>query len=63
MRFAVSLKRSADPDGGQEWQLKHFSSVHFAGGPSSDVRLSAVYESVEMDTLDSVGDQPHSRWS
>jgi len=51
MRFAVSLKRSADPDGGQEWQLKHFSSANFGTGPLSGVQVSGVFESIEMDPV------------
>ena len=51
MRFAVSLKRSADPDGGQEWGLTHLSSINFAGDPSADTQASTVYENVEMDPL------------
>lgn len=57
MRFVVSLKRSADPHGGQEWQLSHFSSVGFAGGPSSGAAVSAVCDDVEMDPVD----LPHGR--
>lgn len=57
MRFAISLKQSADPDGEQEWQLKHFSSVKFARGPSLDTRVSVVRESIEMDLVDAPSDQ------
>ena len=49
MRFVVSLKRSADPACEHEWQLKHFSSVHFGSGASSDTRISFDDEGIEMD--------------
>ena len=52
MRFAVSLKRSADPGGGQEWQLTHFSSVNFGDGPSPGARLSVLREDIEMDPVE-----------
>ena len=51
MRFAVSLKRSADPKGGQEWQLSHFTSIDFGG------RVSTVRENVEMGLVDPPNDQ------
>jgi hypothetical protein len=44
MRFAVSLKRSADPEGEEEWQVKHFSTVRFAPYPSPDTQVSGDYE-------------------
>ena len=46
----------------EEWQLKHFSSVHFVGGPSSDTRPPAVYENIEMGLLDPPNDKLQSRW-
>ena len=52
MRFGVSLRRSADPDRGQEWDLTHFTTVSFAGGPSLDTQASTVHENIEMDPLD-----------
>ena len=53
MRFAVSLKRSADLDGSQEWKLEHFSTVDFAScPPRDDGRSSAVCEEIEMDPVD-----------
>jgi hypothetical protein len=52
MRFALSLKRSADPGGGEEWQLKHFSTVKFASGPSPDTQVSAVGDDIEMDHVE-----------
>ena len=61
MRFAVSLKRSADPDGGQEWQLKHFSSVNFASRLSPDLQMSTVRDDIEMEPLDSPDDQLRTR--
>ena len=57
----MSLKRSADPDGGQEWQLRHFSSANFAGDPSPDTRISTVCEDVEMDPFDPTKDRLRSR--
>ena len=48
MRFAVSLKRSADPEAGQEWRVAHFSSANFAGGSSSVTQVSAVRDNIEM---------------
>ena len=51
MRFAVSLKRSADPDGGQEWQLSHFSSVGFGDDTSPDIQVAPVRDNIEMDPI------------
>lgn len=51
MRFAVSLKRSAEL-GGRERQPQKISSVYFAGDAAPDRRLSTVCEDVEMDPLD-----------
>jgi len=48
MRFVVSLKRAADPDGGQEWRLEHFSSAGPYSDPSSGTRVSTVCENIEM---------------
>ena len=48
MRFAVSLRRSADPDGGQEWQAKHFSTVGFVAGASRGTQASAIQETIEL---------------
>jgi len=48
MRFAVSLKRSADPEVGQKWRLEHFSSANFAGIPSSSTRVSTVRDNIEF---------------
>ena len=47
-RFAVSLKRSADPDGGQECGLGHFTSVSFNSGSLSGVQVQANPENIEM---------------
>jgi len=46
MRFALSLKRSADPEGGQEWRLKHFTSADFI--PPTDTQMSTISEDIEM---------------
>ena len=51
MRFAVSLKRSADPEGGEDWRLKHFSSVHFVDDPG-DTQVLGVHQGIEMDHVD-----------
>ena len=62
MRFAVSLKRSADPNGGQAWRFKHFSSIDFAGGGTSSVaQLSAHHEDIEMDATSLPNDQLQTR--
>ena len=50
-RFAVSLRRSADPDGGERWQLKDSSPVNFAGGTLADAQACAVGENIEIDPL------------
>lgn len=57
MRFAISLRRSADPDGEEEWQLKHFSSINFASGPSFGAQVSTIRENIEMGLVDSPDDQ------
>ena len=51
MRFAVSLKRAANPDGGQEWRLEHFSSADFCGKPLPGVQTSSICENIEMDPV------------
>lgn len=58
MRFAISLKRSADPNGGREWQLTHSSSVNFASGPLLDTWVSGIHENIEMDPIDPPNDRP-----
>ena len=60
MRFAVSLRRSADPDSGDEWQLKHFSTVDF-GTPSSNARASAIQQHIEMGPLGPPNDKRQTR--
>ena len=50
MKFAISLRRSADPSGEDEWRLKHFSSVDF-GDLSSSTQASVIQEHVEMSPL------------
>ncbi|KAF9646554.1 hypothetical protein BDM02DRAFT_3118500, partial [Thelephora ganbajun] len=57
LRFAVSLKRSADPEGGQEWQLKHFTSINFADVPLPDTQVSDVCDDIEMDPVNSLDSQ------
>jgi len=52
MRFALSLRRSADLGGGREWPSTHFANL--ASGPS---RVSAVYENIEMNPVDPPDDQ------
>ena len=52
LRFAISLKKTADPTGGQEWQLKHFSTLRFAGGPEPGTERSAIREGIEVDHVD-----------
>jgi len=47
LRFAISLKKAADPQGGQKWQLKHFSTIRFSVGPTPDAEM-ANPESVEI---------------
>ena len=63
MRFAVSLKRSADPEGGQEWELSHFSSVNFASQTPPDMQASSVRENIEMDFIDTPNNRRRVRWS
>ena len=57
MRFAISLKRAANPDGGQEWRLEHFSAVKFDSGPSSGTEESIDCEHIEMDPLEPPNDR------
>ena len=52
MRFAVSLKRSADPEAGQKWQLTHFSLANFAGSASSSARVLTVRDNIEFGLVD-----------
>lgn len=57
MRFALSLKRSADPEGGEEWQMKHFSTARFASRHLSDSEVSDDRIDVGMDIPDTLEDQ------
>jgi len=47
MRFAVSLKRSADPEAGQGWQVAHFSTANFANS-SPATRVSGIRDNIEL---------------
>lgn len=48
MRFAVSLKKSADPTSQREWQVMHFSAINFVSGPPP-AAMGAHPEDIEMD--------------
>ena len=49
MRFALSLKRSADSDKAQEWKSTQITSAgNFASSPLSPVHLSAALDGIEM---------------
>ena len=61
MRFAVSLKRSADPEGEEEWQVKHFSTARFASRHLSDSEVSDDHVDIEMDIPDTLDDQAQTR--
>jgi hypothetical protein len=61
MRFAVSLKRSADPKGDEEWQLKHFSTVKFASDPVPDSQVSGDHGDIEMYLTDPPDDEAQIR--
>jgi len=63
MRFALSLKRSADPGGGQEWRLNHFTSANFDGSPSSYTQKPAVSEDFEMDAVGPRERRLRTRWT
>jgi len=52
LRFALSLRKSADPEGGKKWELSHFSSPHFARPLSHSVEVPAFRrETFEMDPI------------
>ena len=51
MRFALSLKRSAEP--GYALKSVQFSSVKFGGGPSSGSQIPVILEGIEMDQVHS----------
>lgn len=61
MRFAISLKRSADPEGGEEWQVKHFSTARFASRHLSDSEVSDNHIDIEMDIPDALDDKVQTR--
>ena len=48
----ISLRKSANPEGGQKWELKHFSSIEFTRGPPVDSQGSVARENVEMEPID-----------
>ena len=52
LRFVLSLKKSADPEGGQEWQLSHFSTIEFANGPPPGSRDFTTSDGVETVLVD-----------
>jgi len=54
MRFAVSLKRSADPNSEREWQLMHFSAINF--NSVHPPATNAHPEDIEMDPVGHVND-------
>jgi len=54
------LKRSADPDGGEEWQTSHFSSVCFANNHSPDAQVSGVCQDIEVDHVGPLNDWIHA---
>jgi len=47
LQFAVSLKKSTDPVGGQRWQLKHFTTLDFASRRPDDAENLATCENIE----------------
>jgi len=51
MRFAISLRRSADQDSWREGNSTNPSSVKFAG-PLPGTEVSAIGENIEMDPID-----------
>lgn len=51
LRFVLSLKKSADPEGGQMWQLKHFTTLDFASVPPGDTQGSTTRDDTEMDPM------------
>lgn len=57
MRFIVSLRKSADPEGGQKWKLAHLTTLRFTSDPPVDTQDLAACETVETDLIDA----PH-RW-
>lgn len=62
MRFAVSLKRAVDPEGMQQWQVRHFTSVNFAARPSSNTRVSSVSGGIELDPMSPLVKPASSEW-
>ena len=52
LRFALSLKKVADPDGEEEWEPKHFDSIKFASNHSHDSQDSVAHESTERGPID-----------
>ena len=48
LRFALALKKVADPDGGEGWEPKHFDSIKFASDHSVDSQGSAAHENTEL---------------
>ena len=61
MRFVLSLRRSADTGGGRERRSAHFPSVSLTGGPSSNPRVSVIYDDIEMDPMDPLNDRLMTR--
>jgi hypothetical protein len=51
LRFAVAIKRSADPDGGQRWESRHFSSMRFASVHLPGIQVPAVRETIELELV------------
>ena len=54
LRFAISLRKAANPEGEQQWGVTHFNTPRFSGLVSPGVHAPAVYENfLEMDAVDS----------
>ena len=47
IRFVVSLRKSADPDGGKTWQLEHFTTTDGSSDPPPDAQDSVACENIQ----------------
>ena len=48
----ISLRKSADPERGQERTLEHIDSVKFASDPPIDLQGSIAQKSIEVEPVD-----------
>ena len=52
IRCVLSLRRSADPEGGQKWQLEHLTTIDITSDCSASAQVPAACEPAGIDPVD-----------